>query len=35
MPEMGDTRALDDVIERMEKLPEAMGPLVNAYLEQR
>ena len=31
MPEMGDTGALDDVIERTERMAEAMVPLVDEY----
>lgn len=35
MPEMGDTRALADVVERTEKMAEAMVPLVTEYFERR
>ncbi len=35
MPEMGDTSALADVVERTEKMAEAMVPLVDAYFDQR
>ncbi len=35
MPEMGNAGALADVVERTEKMTEAMMPLVDAYFDQR
>lgn len=34
MPEMGDTKALADIVERTERMVEAMVPLVTAYFEE-
>ena len=33
MPEMGNTGALAEVVERTEKMAEAMVPLVTEYFE--
>ena len=35
MPEMGDTAALADVVERTEKMSEAMVPLLDEYFARR